>query len=192
MIFDKTFAISFKAQFWSIDVIFALVIFSIAITVLTFTWFNISNQLSLAYGSGDVLLQMQAKSLASSIFSTGVPSSWQDTVSTANTLNWNNISVGLSSAPLSSNLSSSKLYAFMSMANYNYPASKQLLGAMFDYYITITSSPSSGAGMNITIGRNPQANGAKSTYVEKRSAFINGIPVSVKVMAWTNTTLAVS
>ena len=192
MNFDKIFGKSFKAQFWSFDVVFALVIFGVALTVLTFTWYNINNQLSLAYGSGDIILQLQVKSLASSILSTGVPSDWQSVTNTVNTLTWGNVSIGLASAPSSSNLSSSKLYTMMSMANYNYPATKQLLGMAFDYYIMITSNPTGGAGLNITMGRNPQSNGARTTYVERRSAFINGIPVSVTIIAWTNTTLATS
>ena len=192
MDFDKTYSKSFKAQFWSFDVIFALVIFSVALTILTFTWYNINNQLSLAYGGGDTILQLQAKSLASGILSTGAPSNWQSIANTVNTVTWRNISIGLASAPLSSNLSSSKLYAMISMENYNYPATKQLLGMAFDYYIMITSNPTTGAGLNITIGSNPQTNGARTTYVERRSAFINGVPVSIKIIAWTNTTLATS
>jgi hypothetical protein len=192
MSIDKIPSKSFKAQFWSFDVVFALVIFGVALTVLTYTWYNINNQLSLAYGGGDTILQMQVKSLASSILSTGAPSNWQSITNTVNTMTWRNISIGLASAPLSSNLSSSKLYTMASMANYNYQATKQPLGMAFDYYITITSNPSVGAGLNISIGKNPQTNGALTTYVERRSAFINGIPVSIEIIAWTNTTLATS
>jgi hypothetical protein len=189
---DKIIFKSFKAQFWSFDVVFALVIFGLALTVLTFTWYNISNQLSLAYGGGDTILQLQAKSFASGIMSTGVPSDWQSITNTVNTVTWRNLSIGLATAPLGSNLSSSKLYAMASMANYNYLATKQLFGMAFDYYITITSNPTIGTGLNITMGRNPQTNGARTTYIERRSAFLNGIPVSIRIIAWTNTTLATS
>jgi hypothetical protein len=192
MNFDKTFGKSFKAQFWSFDVVFALVIFSAALTVLAFTWYNINNQLSLAYGSGDTVMQLQVKALAGGVLSTGAPSNWQSIVNTVNTATWSNISIGLASAPLSSNLSSSKLYAMLSMANYNYQATKQPLGIAFDYYITITSNPATGAGLNISIGRNPQTGNALTTYVERRSAYLNGVPVSIRVMAWTNTSLATS
>ena len=44
-----TMAKNMKMQFWSFDVIFAIVIFSVAITILAFTWYDINNQLSLAY-----------------------------------------------------------------------------------------------------------------------------------------------
>lgn len=189
---DKIIPKNFKAQFWSFDVVFALVIFGVALTVLTFTWYNINNQLSLAYGGGDTILQLQAKSLASGILSTGVPADWQSIANTVNTATWSNVSIGLAAAPMGSNISTSKLYAMASMSNYNYPATKQLLGMAFDYCIMITSNPTNGAGLNITIGRNPQTNGARTTYVERRSAFINGIPVSMKIIAWTNTTLATS
>jgi hypothetical protein len=189
---NKTPSKCFKAQFWSFDVVFALVIFSTALTVLTYTWYNLNNQLSLAYGGGDSILQLQVKSLASSIMSTGAPANWQSIVNTVNTVTWSNVSIGLASAPLSSNLSSSKLYTMLSMANYNYQATKQPLGLAFDYYITITSNPTVGAGLNISIGKNPTVNGALTTYVERRSAFLNGVPVSIRIMAWTNTTLATS
>jgi hypothetical protein len=73
------------------------------------------------------------------------------------------------------------------MANNNYQATKQELGVGFDYYVIIT-----GGQMNITIGSNPATGGALTTYVEKRSAFIGGTPVIVKVELWTSTPLAIS
>ena len=176
-----------KAQFWSFDVVFAIIIFSIAITILAFTWYNINNQLALGYGSGSVLAQLQAHELAQMLMSPGSPSSWQSGVNTTNTATWANVSVGLSSAPGSENLSTSKLYALSSMAGYNYQATKQSLGVAYDYYIIIA-----GGAINMTIGSNPSANGALSVYVEKRNAFLDGTPVTITVLVWTNQPLAVS
>lgn len=176
-----------KAQFWSIDVIFAIVIFAVAITILSFTWFNVNTQLSVAVGSGAVIAQLQAHTLADNIFSTGTPSSWQSVVNTTNASTWKNVSIGLGSAPGSTNISAGKLYTFIAMANYNYQATKQKLGVGYEYEIIIN-----GSAINIKIGRNPLTNGAQSTFVERRSAFIGGNPVNIEVLVWTNSTLAVS
>ncbi len=176
-----------KAQFWSFDVVFAIIIFSIAITILAFTWYSINNQLALGYGSGSVIAQLQAHELAQELLSPGSPAGWQSMVNTTNTNTWANVSIGLSLAPGSSNLSVSKLYALSSMAGYNYQATKQPLGVAYDYYIII-----SGGAINMTIGSNPSANGALSVYVEKRNAFLGGTPVTMTIMVWTNQPLAVS
>ena len=179
-----------KAQFWSFDVIFAVVIFSVAITILAFTWFNVNNQLSLSYGSGTTLMQLQAQALSQTIFSTGSPSNWQTRINTTNTLTWSAVSVGLMSTSGTANLSTNKVYTLLSMSNYNYQATKQSLGVAYDYFITIRNNPLYGAGLNITIGKNPTKNRALTVFVEKRSAFINGIPVALNITLWTNTTLA--
>ncbi len=192
MNFDKTFAKSFRAQFWSFDVIFALLIFSVAVTILTYVWFNINNQLAIGYGNGATIMQLQTKALASSMFSTGSPPNWQGIANTTNTVTWNNVSVGLVVSPLSTNVSSSKLYTLISMANYNYEAAKQQLGTAYDYYITIKSTQAAGAAMNISIGRNPLAFNALTTFVERRNGFINGVPVTVAVELWTNSSIATS
>ncbi|MCL5093008.1 MAG: hypothetical protein M1128_00895, partial [Candidatus Marsarchaeota archaeon] len=55
---------NFKAQFWSFDVIFAIVIFTISLTILAYTWFNINNELALAYGNGGTIMELQAQTLA--------------------------------------------------------------------------------------------------------------------------------
>ncbi|MCL5430072.1 MAG: hypothetical protein M1504_01175 [Candidatus Marsarchaeota archaeon] len=176
-----------KAQFWSFDVIFAIVIFSIAITIVGVAWYNINNQLSLSYGNGATIMELQAKSLIQGLFSVGSPSDWQAAVNTTNTLTWYNVSAGFASEPLSSNLSMGKIYTLMAISNYNYQQSKMALGIGYDYYITIN-----GGIFNITMGKNPALNGAVTVYVEKRSAFINGEPVKVTAMVWTNQPSAVS
>jgi hypothetical protein len=126
-----------KAQFWSFDVIFAMVIFTIALTILGFTWYSVNNQLSLTYGSGSILAQLQTHTLAQNIMSTGYPTSWYSIVNTTNSLTWSNVSVGLALAPTSSNLSISKIYALSAMTSNNYQATKQELGVGYDYYVTI-------------------------------------------------------
>ncbi|MGC8652279.1 MAG: hypothetical protein ACP5UH_03460 [Candidatus Micrarchaeia archaeon] len=178
-----------KAQFWSFDVIFAIVIFSIAITILAFTWYQINSQLSIAYGNGATIMQLQASALASTLLSPGSPSNWNSYVDTTNPATWSGIGVGIGSN--TSSIDPDKLYTLMSMSNNNYQATKQALGIGFDYYITITGQTSSGGALNISIGENPGAHNSLTVYVEKRSSHIDGMPVQVTIELWTNTPFGV-
>ena len=184
--------ISIKAQFWSFDVIFAVVIFSFAVTILALTWFNISNQLSVSYGNGAGIMQLQLQSLTQNLFSPGTPVNWQSSINATNVNTWSGITVGLESSQGSTTLSSNKVYTLLSMANYNYPATKQALGIGYDYYIRITSNSNVGSGINLTIGKNPSNNGALTVYINRGSAVMNGVPVNLQVIVWTNTTLGIS
>lgn len=187
MIMKKLIGKNFRAQFWSFDVIFAIVIFTIALTILGFTWYSVNNQLSLSYGGGTEIAQLQTHALAQEMLSTGYPTSWYSMVNTTNTLTWSNVSIGLAMAPSSSNLSISKIYAFSAMTSNNYQATKQELGIGYDYYITIVGGP-----YNITIGRNPNTYGALTVYVQRSSAILRGTPVVVETLVWTNSSLAIS
>ncbi|MGC8586124.1 MAG: hypothetical protein ACP5K5_01085 [Candidatus Micrarchaeia archaeon] len=178
-----------KAQFWSFDVIFSIVIFSVAITVLAFTWYQINSQLSIAYGNGAMIMQMQASALASTLLSPGSPSNWNSYVNTTNASTWSGISIGIGTN--TSSIDPNKLYTLMSMANYNYQATKQALGVGFDYYISITGQTSRGGALNISIGENPGTHRALTVYVEKRSSYIDGMPVQVVIELWTNTPFGV-
>ncbi len=171
---------SLKAQFWSLDVIFAIVIFTVALTILVFTWNNVDTQLSSAYGSESGLMQTEAATLAQSILSSGYPNNWASVVNTTNSSTWSNVSVGLAPIGGSTDISTSKLYAFMAMSNYNYQDLKQSLGVGYDYYIIISNN-----AVNITIGENPITNGAYTVYSYKESARLNGVPVGVDVILWT-------
>ena len=175
-----------KAQFWSFDIIFSIIIFSIALTILTLTWFGINSQLSLAYGSGATVMELQAETLAQTLMSTGYPPSWTAMVNTTNPSTWGSVSIGLASASGSSSLSTQKIYTFMSMSNYNYQALKPELGIAYEYYVII-KSPS----FNITIGSNPLLGKALSTYVVKKSVLVNGVPAIMEVIVWTSKPLAV-
>ncbi len=177
---------NFNAQFWSFDIIFAMVIFGVAVTVLTFTWFNISNQLSIAYVGSGAQMGQQVQSLSSSLLSTGYPANWQSIISVNGTSSWPSISVGLGSSQGGASISPDKLYTFMAMAAQNYSATKQTLGVGYNYYITIT-----GDSYNITIGKNPSANGALNTYVVTSGSSISGIPVIVKTILWSSNPIAV-
>lgn len=182
----------FKAQFWSFDVIFSIIIFSVAITILTFTWFNLSSQLSVSASSGSSIMQLQTQALAQALLTPGVPANWQSTINTSNSSSWPNISVGLTAGQGTFNISSSKLYTLMAMANNNYQSSKLPLGVAYDYYINIKSSQSNGAGINVSMGKNPLDNKAVTVYVQRRSSFVNGLPATITVMLWTGTQGATS
>ncbi len=183
----NVFGRSLKAQFWSFDVIFAMVIFVLALSVLGFTWYNVNNQLSLSYGGGATIAQLQTHSLAQNLLSTGSPANWQSVVNTTNSLTWSNVSVGLGLSPSGSNLSIKKIYTLMAMTSNNYQATKLELGISYDYYVTIT-----GGSINLAFGSSPYTNNALTVYVEKRSAFVGGTPVTMQVLLWTNTSLAIS
>ncbi|MGC8669552.1 MAG: hypothetical protein ACP5TL_00135 [Candidatus Micrarchaeia archaeon] len=176
-----------KAQFWSFDVIFAIVIFGVAITIIAFTWYQISTQLSLSYGNGAAIMELQADTLAKSLLSEGYPSDWESLINTTNSSTWKYVSIGILNR---TGISIKKLYAFMSMSNSNYQATKQALGIGFDYFIVIESKLYNN-GINITIGRNPAKNNALTIYVEKRSSFINGVPVEINIYLWTQTPFGV-
>lgn len=177
-----------RAQFWSFDIIFAIVIFSVALTLLTYTWYNINSQLSLAYGNGATVMQIEQQSLASTLLTPGSPSYWNSEINTSNASTWTGISVGLANNPDSGILSPAKVYALMAMASTTtgYQQTKQVLGIGYDYYIVIK-----GGSLNITIGENPNTNGALTTYTSTSRAFLGGVPVAVQVDVWTSQSFGV-
>ncbi len=174
-----------KLQFWSFDVIFAMIIFSFAVTILAFVWYSINNQFSLSYGYGVASMQMQVQSLAARLLTPGTPVGWSSIIVANNTSTWNNISIGL----LGSNgeLSMQKLAALESMSNYNYEATKQAMGIGYDYYIIVNLQ-----GINIPIGSSPYANNALTIQVINEPISINGAPGNMQVLVWTNMSFGVS
>ncbi len=176
-----------KAQFWAFDVIFSIVIFAVAITVLAYTWYSVNTQLSLSLGNGATIADIQDQDLAQQLMSPGVPADWQSEVNVSNNSTWANVSVGLLQTAGTGNLAMGKIYALEAMASKNYPASKLPLGVGYDYYILVA-----GSSINLSIGENPYTNNGLSVYVQKRSGFVNGLPVSMDIMIWTKKTLAVS
>lgn len=181
---------TFKAQFWSFDIIFAIVIFTVAMTILAYTWYNIDNQLALSYGSGTETMQFETQVLAERMLTPGTPADWNALVNTSDVSTWKDISVGLITSSNSSTISPQKVYTLMAMANYNnsdYQATKPVMGIGYDYYITIT-----GKDVNIRIGENPATHNALTTYVYKTRAVFGTEPVLMKVIVWTNEPVAIS
>ncbi len=177
-----------KAQFWSFDVIFAMVIFGTTLVLLTFVWFSVSTQFSLASGYGAEEMQAQLQLLQSRILSSGTPSDWASLVNITNPSTWQNISIGLGTGN-GNRISMGKVMTLMALANYNtttYQASKQMLGIGFDYFIIIKSS-----AFNITIGRNPSQYKAVAVQIAKMPVILQGLAANMQVEVWTNTTFGV-
>jgi len=178
-----------RAQFWSVDVIFAITIFGTALVLLTFVWTSISNQYSLSYGMGSANLQAQLQSLQNRILGSGTPSNWNSAVDVSNPPTWANVSIGLGTGNGTA-LSQGKVMTFMAMSDYNsadYQATKPLLGVGYEYYIVIY-----GNNMTMSFGVPPFMNKATATQVAMQSATLNGMPVRVQIMVWTNKTFGVS
>jgi len=179
---------NFNAQFWSFDAIFAIVIFGIALMLLAYTWYSVNTQLSILYGNGATVLQIQAQSVARQLLTTGAPSNWQGIINVSNTVTWTGVGAGLAISNSGVALSTGKIYALMAMSSPStYQLSKQMLGVGYDYYIEII-----GNNYNITMGENPSTHNTLTTGVYIESATINGAPVTVVTMIWTNQPLAVS
>lgn len=176
-----------KAQFWSFDALFAVIIFMAAVTILAVAWLSISNQLSLSTGGVSYTMQLQAQAVAQNLVSSGSPVDWQSVVNTSSTSTWSNVGIGLAATQGSPSLSPAKLYTFMSMVNYNYSDAGLLIGTTFNYYIIINST-----NMNITLGKNPLTGNAVTTFINKKSAFINGTPARIEVLIWSGSTASVS
>lgn len=174
-----------KLQFWSFDVIFAMVIFAFAITILAFVWYNISNQFSFAYGYGSSSMQVQAQALANRLLTPGTPSFWSSMIIANNVSTWNSITIGLLGE--NGQVSPEKIAALESMSNYNYQATKQAMGVAYDYYILINYQ-----GIKFGIGLSPYSANAMSIYVVNKPIVINNTPATMQVMVWTNTSFGVT
>jgi len=178
-----------KAQFWSFDVIFAMVIFGTAIVILTFVWSGASNQYSLAYGLGVVNLQAQLQGLQNRILMQGTPSNWNSFINVSAPSKWPSMSIGLGTGNGTA-LSPNKILTLMAMSSHNatsYQATKSLLGVGYDYYIIIY-----GDNVNIRLGMAPYKYKATAIQVASQSASLNGMPVKMQIMVWTNKTFGVS
>ncbi len=176
-----------KLQFWSFDVIFAIVIFVIAVSILAFVWHTLSSEVAVtnAYGIED--LQQQLQSLQVRVFSPGSPSDWPAQIVPTNTETWGNVTIGLSnSTGAQTVLSAQKVATLEGMANENYQSTKQELGVGFDYYITIKTD-----SLNIAIGRNPASYNATSEQVDTRAVILNGRSAQMQIIVWTNTSFGV-
>lgn len=174
-----------KSQFWSFDLVFAIVIFTMAMTIIGVEWSNINSQLSIGYSNNANLMQIQAQTLGRSIMSAGSPSDWESTVNPTNASTWP-VGIGIGTGD-GSHISPGKLAALEAMASSNYPATKQALGVSYQYYIEIYNG-----NLNITVGRNPALLNALTIDTAVSNGYIDSDQVTVKVLVWTNTTFGIS
>lgn len=171
-----------KAQFWSFDLVFAMVLFSVTIVILVLVWSGINNQLSLTSNFGPQSMQLQAQAVAGRLLTPGTPVNWNSGIDAGNPSTWSGVSAGLSGGQGS--LSQAKILSLESMSNLDYQATKPLLGVSYDYFITIK-----GNGVDMGIGLDPAQNGAVTVQSVTESALLNGEPVQVDVEVWTNSSL---
>jgi hypothetical protein len=179
-----------RAQFWSFDAIFAIVIFGVTITIMAFVWTGINSQFALTYGFGMTNMQAQLQGLQARIVSQGAPEEWNFIVDPTNTLTWTNMSVGLGTGNGTA-LSLNKMMTLMAMANHNstaYQTTKPLLGVGYDYYITIYYQ----GNLTVPIGLSPSGLSPTAIQVATQSATIGGVPVRMQILVWTNKSFGVS
>lgn len=179
-----------KLQFLSFDAIFAIVIFTFAVSMLAFVWYTINSQASISTGTSIQSMQLQLESLSDKILGPGYPSNWYSTIDTSNTLTWANISAGIGNG-LGGGISNVKLATLSSMANGNYLATKSILGVQFDYYITITSK-----NYNFAIGKKPKAQSGSALngvteQVTNKQVVINGQGANMQIFIWTNSSFGI-
>lgn len=174
-----------KAQFWSFDIIFAIIIFVFAVIILTVVWIDVSGQFAIAYGSNLINMQSQVQSLSAQILSPGTPANWNYLVNFNSPAGWSNFSIGLSNGTVGV-LSQKKINTLANMSRINYQDTKPPLGIGFDYYITIL-----GSGINNSIGFNPGLTNVTSVQVTTIPAVLNGNTVRVQIQLWSNSTLGI-
>jgi hypothetical protein len=165
---------------------FAIVIFILSMTILTYVWTTLSSQFTSSYGNGVNLMQSQLQELGTSLLLQGSPPNWNSLLNITNVTGWDNISIGLGSSD-NAGLSYSKILSFTAMANYNYEETKAPLGVGYDYYIIINSTD-----YRIVIGRNPFENNAYSIQTLTEPVSINGAPANLTIDVWTNTSFGIT
>lgn len=176
-----------KGQFWSIDMVFAMIVFTAALIILTSAWSKINSEFSVTYGYGIGNMQSQLQGLQQRILLPGSPANWNSQITVNSVNRWENISIGLGSGNTTT-MSTAKMMELMAMANTNYQATKQPLGVGYDYYITIYSPNE----YNISIGSNPFNGNAVAIQTATLPVVMdNGAVGTMKLMVWTNTTFGV-
>ncbi len=173
-----------KAQFWSFDIIFAMIIFIAAMIIITYVWLSVSGQFSIAYSNSMGNMQSQLQALAGRMLQQGSPANWDSDLNVSNTVTWSNITIGLGGQE---GIDAGKVLSLAAMSNYDYQETKPAMGVGYDYFLEI-----SGSGINITIGRNPSGYNALAIQVINEPVSIDGRQADMELELWTNTTFGVS
>lgn len=176
-----------KAQFWSIDLVFAIIIFTAAMLLLSLVWLSVNNQFSITYGYGIGNMQSQLSSLMQRLQTPGSPANWNTAISENDISTWPNTGIGLAHGNAGI-ISQQKLMAAVAMANTNYQQSKQALGVGYDYYITV-SVPHV---YNVSFGLNPKGMNPTALQVASVPVMLdNGEAATMRAIIWTNTSFGV-
>ena len=175
-----------KAQFWSFDMVFGIVLFVFGLLILTYSWITISSNYSSTSSNNAGIMQSELTQLNSILFFEGTPSNWNSVINVSNPNTWSGISIGIGTGSSGISLSEKKLLAFLAMSNTNYQLTKEELGVAYDYYINITT-----ATYSIAIGKNPEKFNATSINVLREPILINGNPAQAQIIIWTNTTFGI-
>ncbi|MEM0201023.1 MAG: hypothetical protein QXD23_01310 [Candidatus Micrarchaeaceae archaeon] len=175
-----------KAQFWSFDAVFGIILFIFGLIILTYAWITISNNYSSVSSNNAGSMQSELTKLNYIIFYSGTPSNWDSIINVSNTLTWSGISVGLGTLSNNKDLSENKLMSFLAMSNTNYSLTKEALGISYDYYINISSK-----NFNLEIGKNPIPLSPTSINVVSEPVIVNGYPAKLTLEVWTNTTFGI-
>jgi hypothetical protein len=175
-----------KAQFWSFDAVFGIILFILGLIILTYAWITISNGYSSVSSNNAGSMQSELTKLNYLIFYPGNPSNWDSVINVSNPTTWSGISAGFGRLSNPNDLSQSKLLSFWAMSNINYSLTKETLGISYDYYINISSN-----NFNLDLGRNPVSFNPTSIDVVSEPVIINGYPAKLTLEVWTNTTFGI-
>ncbi len=170
-----------KAQFWSFDIVFAIVIFFTALILLVLFWSSISNQYISSYHNPSYNIKLAESTLIYELFSQGEPSNWNLLINLSNPGLYN-FTPGLLNSKGSIDMN--KLATLEAIANFNnsdYQLSKYLLHMPYDYFIEVK-----GSNLNITIGKNPFIYKAKYISSDIVPSEITNKSVNVIVYVWSN------
>lgn len=168
--------------------VFAIVIFSGGIILLSFVWSSINSQFASSYGYSIGIMQIQLNNLLHRVQTTGSPTNWNSMVSANVVSSWSNVSIGLESSQGYGVISRNKFMTLMAMSNSNYQATKQVMGVGYDYFITFSSQ----GQYNMSAGLSPFNNNATAIQTATIPVVLdNGQAGLLRVIVWTNTTFGV-
>lgn len=174
-----------KAQFWSFDIIFAIVIFIFAVVLLTYVWINISGEFAISSGQNIAQLESELQTIGTQLISQGSPTNWYTKVNLGSPYSWSNVSIGLGNGTEGA-LSIGKISTLENMSLTDYQETKPSLGIAYDYYITIN-----GTDINIAIGHNPAITNVTAVQVLTEPVVVNGRPAEMQIELWSNSTLGI-
>jgi hypothetical protein len=160
-----------EGQAWGVDLMIAMIIFSIGIIFFLLYSFNNSNSSKEHYE----VIYYEGKSISDKLLSEGYPNDWNSS---------NVLMIGLTT---DNKIDQNKLEEFYKISQSNYSKTKEMFGTRYDYYVSIennltinsTEMPGFGKpGVNIT-----EINPENLIKIERVSIYKNK-PVVVLIYIW--------